>query len=401
MSGASSSMGREPRTAGAAVIVAARRTAIGRSDPRRGAFRALASDDLLAATLAAVVAGEGVGPDAIEDIVIGCTRPRGDRGADVARTAALMAGLPLSVAGTIVQRGGGSGLEAIARGAHAVVAGGVRVVAAGGVEAMQEPSGDAPRDLHPRALARTSRGVLSTGLTIEHLAATAGISRRRQEEWTLESHRRAAAASADGWFDTEIVPVEGYDDRGCPARVTRDQSIDAGLRHETLAGLAPSFLPGRGTITSGTTAPAGDGAALLVLMDADEARRRGIVPLARIVASAVVGVPPALAGTGAVAAIRAVLATGAVAIDDVDHVEIDEAFAAQVIHNVDTLGLDPARVNPLGGSLALGRPRGASGARIVTTLLHALARGGGRVGAAAASVGFGQGIALLVEREPA
>ncbi|MFM8284354.1 MAG: 3-oxoadipyl-CoA thiolase, partial [Planctomycetaceae bacterium] len=130
-------------------------------------------------------------------------------------------------------------------------------------------------------------------------------------------------------------------------------------------------------------------------------RRRGIVPLARIVASAVVGVPPALAGTGAGAAIRAVMTKGAVAIDEVDHVEIDEAFAAQVIHNVDALGLDPARVNPLGGSLALGRPRGASGARIVTTLLHALARGGGRVGAAAASVGFGQGIALLVEREPA
>jgi acetyl-CoA acyltransferase len=280
-----------------------------------------------------------------------------------------------------------------------VRAGAERVVVVGGVEHMHHLPMDSAIDFHPRVLSRSSRGALSMGLTAEHLAASAGIERQRQEAWALESHRRAAAAATAGLFDGEIVPVQAHDEAGALIRATRDQSIRADTSAAAMARLEPVFLPGLGTITAATSAPVSDGAAALVVMARGEALRQGLQPLARIVATAVVGVAPAAMGTGPVPATRKLLDRAGVGIGDIDLFEINEAFAAQVIHNVDALGLDPARVNVHGGSLAIGHPLGASGARIATTLVHSLARGGGRLGVAAMCVGLGQGIAVLLERE--
>jgi acetyl-CoA acyltransferase len=382
------------------VIVGCRRTAIGRSHPDRGLFRHVRGDELAAAAIAGAVAASGVDPRSIEDVILGCTQQRGEQGGNVARAAALMAGLPLAAAGSTINRLCGSGLDALARAAHAVQAGAERVVVVGGVEHMHHLPMDSAIDFHPRALARSSRGALSMGLTAEHLAASAGIERDRQEAWALESHRRAAAAAAAGLFDAEIIPVDAHDEAGALVRATRDQSIRADTSAAAMARLEPVFLPGVGTITAATSAPMSDGAAALVVMARDEARRQGLMPLVRIAATAVVGVPPAAMGTGPVPATRKLLERAGVSIDDIDLFEINEAFAAQLIHNVDALGLDAARVNPQGGSLALGHPLGASGARIATTLVHALSRTGGRYGVAAMCVGLGQGIAVLVEREP-
>jgi acetyl-CoA acyltransferase len=256
-------------------------------------------------------------------------------------------------------------------------------------------------DIHPRALARTSRGMLSMGLTAEHLAAAHGILRRRQEEFALDSHRKAARAAADGQFADELVPVCGHDESGAVAEACRDQSIRDDTSLEAMAALEPAFLPRIGSITAATSAPLSDGAAALLVMSEAEARRQALEPLARVVATAVVGVPPAAMGTGPIHATRRLLARGAaggVGLADIDLVELNEAFAAQALHCIDELGLDPARVNVRGGSLAIGHPLGASGARIATTLLHALRAGGGRYGLATMCIGLGQGIAVLFER---
>ncbi|MFN9368495.1 MAG: thiolase family protein [Planctomycetia bacterium] len=383
------------------VIVACCRTAIGRSHADRGLFRNVRADELLAAVVADVVARAGVDPDTIEDVIVGATQQRGELGGNVARTAALMAGLPLAVAGTTVNRLCGSSLQALAQACHAIAAGAENVQVVAGVEHMQHLPMESAVDIHPRALARSSRGMLSMGLTAEHLAATYGIDRRRQEAYALESHARAARADDAGLFDDEIVRVFGHDEQGATVEAAADQSI---RRDTTLAGMAalePVFLPRIGTITAATTAPLSDGAAAVLVMSQAEARRQGLVPQARVVATAVVGVPPAAMGTGPIAATRKLLCRGAaagIALGDVDLVEINEAFAAQVIHCIDDLGLDPARVNVRGGALAVGHPLGATGARITTTLIHALAAGGGRLGLATMCIGLGQGIAILVER---
>jgi acetyl-CoA acyltransferase len=263
---------------------------------------------------------------------------------------------------------------------------------------------EAAIDIHPRVLARTSRGMLSMGLTAEHLAAVHGISRREQEAYAFESHSRAAAATAAGLFEDEILPVIGHDETGGIVEAWADQSIRADTSLEAMAALEPAFLPGVGTVTAATSAPLSDGAAALVVMSQAEAVRQGLAPWARVVATAVVGVPPAEMGSGPIAAVRKLLARPAAAgitLADIDLVELNEAFAAQAIHCIRELGLDPAKVNVRGGSLAIGHPLGASGARIATTLLHALRDTGGRFGLATMCIGLGQGIAVLVERPDA
>jgi acetyl-CoA acyltransferase len=256
-------------------------------------------------------------------------------------------------------------------------------------------------DIHPRVLARTSRGMLSMGLTAEHLAATHGIPRRRQEEYALESHAKAARAADAGLFDDEIVRVLGHDDAGSVIEVVADQSIRRDTSLEAMAALEPVFLPKLGTVTAATSAPVSDGAAAVLLMSEAEARRQGLEPLARVVATAVSGVPPAAMGTGPIVATRKLLTRVAgrgISLADLDVIEMSEAFAAQAIHCIDELGLDPARVNVRGGALAIGHPLGASGARLATTLLHELRDSGGRYGLATMCIGLGQGIAILFER---
>ena len=384
------------------VVVACCRTAIGRAHPERGLFRHVRGDELAAAVIAAVVARGGVDPATIEDVVFGVTQQRGELGANVARTAALVAGLPLAAAGTTVNRLCGSSLQALAQACHAIAAGVENVQVVGGVEHMHHLPMDSDVDVHPRALARSSRGMLSMGLTAEHLAALHGIDRRRQEEFALASHAKAAAADDAGLFDDEIVSVVGHDAEGAIVEAVADQSIRRDTSPEAMAALEPAFLPRIGTVTAATSAPVSDGAAALLAMSRAEALRQGLEPLARVVGTAVVGVPPALMGTGPVAATRKLLdrvAARGITLADVDLVELNEAFAAQAIHCIDELGLDPAKVNVRGGSLAIGHPLGASGARIATTLLHAMRDTGARLGLATMCIGLGQGIAVLFEAE--
>ena len=380
------------------VVVACCRTAIGRSHAERGVFRRVRGDELAAAVVRAVVERGGVDPDTIEDVILGATQQRGELGGNVARCAALMAGLPFSVAGTTVNRLCGSSLEALAQGCHAIAAGAENVQVVGGVEHMHHLPMDSAIDIHPRVFARSSRGMLSMGMTAEHLAATHGISRRRQEAYAIESHARAARAADTGLFEDEIVPVIGHDEAGAVAEVVHDQSIRRDSTPAQLAALEPAFLPKIGTITAATSAPLSDGAAALVVMSLAEARRQELEPLARVVGTAVVGVPPAMMGTGPVAATQKLLDRTGTAIGGIDLVELNEAFAAQAIYCIDMLGLDPAKVNVRGGSLAIGHPLGASGARIATTLLHAMRDTGAKLGLATMCIGLGQGIAVLFER---
>ena len=380
------------------VVVACCRTAIGRAHAERGVFRRVRGDELAAAVVRAVVERSGVDPDTIEDVILGATQQRGELGGNVARCAALMAGLPFSVAGTTVNRLCGSSLEALAQGCHAIAAGAENVQVVGGVEHMHHLPMDSAIDIHPRVFARSSRGMLSMGMTAEHLAATHGISRRRQEAYAIESHAKAARAADTGLFEDEIVPVIGHDEAGAVAEVVHDQSIRRDSTPAQLAALEPAFLPKIGTITAATSAPLSDGAAALVVMSLAEARRQELEPLARVVGTAVVGVPPAMMGTGPVAATQKLLDRTGTAIGGIDLVELNEAFAAQAIYCIDMLGLDPAKVNVRGGSLAIGHPLGASGARIATTLLHAMRDTGAKLGLATMCIGLGQGIAVLFER---
>lgn len=390
---------RDPATT--PVVVACCRTAIGRSHPDRGLFRNVRGDELAAAVVKAVVDRSGVDPATIEDVILGATQQRGELGGNVARCAALMAGLPLSTAAVTVNRLCGSSLEAVARAAHAIAAGAENVQVAAGVEHMHHLPMESAVDIHPRVLARTSRGMLSMGLTAEHLAAAHGIPRRRQEEFALESHAKSARAADTGLFDDEIVRVLGHDEAGAVIEASEDQSIRRDTSLEAMAALEPVFLPKLGSVTAATSAPVSDGAAAMLLMSEAECLRQGLEPMARVVATAVVGVPPAVMGTGPIAATRKLLARTAAAgitLADIDLVELSEAFAAQALHCIDELGLDPAKVNVRGGALAIGHPLGASGARLATTLLHSLRDSGGRYGLATMCIGLGQGIAILFER---
>ena len=390
---------RDPATT--PVVVACCRTAIGRAHPDRGIFRHIRGDELAAAVIAAVVDRSGVEPATIEDVVLGVTQQRGELGGNAGRCAGLMAGLPLSTAGTTVNRLCGSSLQALAQACHAIAAGAENVQVVAGVEHMHHLPMDSAVDIHPRVLARSSRGMLSMGLTAEQLAAAHGISRRRQEEYALESHARAARAGDSGLFDDEIVPVFGHDESGAAAEMLHDQSIRRDTSLEAMATLEPAFLPQLGTITAATSAPVSDGAAAVLVMSAAEAARQQLEPWARVVATAVVGVPPAAMGTGPIAATEKLLARVAgrgIGRGDIGLVELNEAFAAQAIHCIDALGFDSARVNVRGGALAIGHPLGASGARITTTLLHAMRDAAVPLGLATMCIGLGQGIAVLFER---
>ena len=399
MTASGSSSARDPATT--PVVVACCRTAIGRAHATKGIFRHVRGDELEAAVVRAVVERSGVAPEAIEDVVLGATQQRGELGGNVARTVALMAGLPFTAGATTVNRLCGSSLQALAQACHAIVAGAADVQVVGGVEHMHHLPMESAVDIHPQALARTSRGMLSMGLTAEHLAATRGVDRRRQEAFAVESHRRAAAAEDAGAFEDEIVPVLGHDETGAVVTALSDQSVRRDTSLEAMAALEPVFLPRVGTITAATSSPISDGAAAMLVMSEATARRQGLEPLARVVATAVVGVPPAAMGIGPVAATRKLLARVAdrgIRLAQIDRIEINEAFAAQTLACIDELELDHGRVNVRGGAMAIGHPLGASGARIATMLLHTLRDDGVRLGLATMCIGLGQGIAVLFER---
>ncbi|MFZ5853043.1 MAG: thiolase family protein [Chloroflexota bacterium] len=406
-------MSRDPhRPVREAWIIDAVRTPIGRYG---GALASVRPDDLAAAVIRAIVERTGIDPAVIEDVILGCANQAGEDNRNVARMALLIAGLPVEVAGLTVNRLCGSGLQAINSAAHAIAVDDGEVFIAGGVESMTrapyvmlKPAEGYERGTHelvdstlgwrfvnPRLAERYPP--ISLGETAECVADEWSVSRQRQDAFALESQRRAIAAIEAGRFDEQIVPITVPQRKGEPVVVARDEHPRADTSAEALARLKPAFRAG-GTVTAGNSSGINDGASALLVVEAERARRLGLRPMARVVATAVAGVDPSVMGIGPVPAIRKALGRAGLAVADLDLIELNEAFASQAVACIDELGLDPARVNVNGGAIALGHPLGMSGARLMTMLVHELRRTGGRYGLASMCIGVGQGIATIVER---
>ncbi len=394
-----------------AVIVDAVRTPIGRHG---GSLASVRPDDLAALVIQAIVERTGLDPAVIDDVILGCTNQAGEDNRNVARMATLIAGLPATVPGQTVNRLCASGLQAIASAAHAIAAGEGSVFLAGGVESMtrapyimlkpEKPfaRGDQSlvdsclgwRFVNPTLAAR--HYPYSMGETAENVAERCQVSREAQDAFAAESQRRAGVAVAEGRFDREIVPVPVPVRHGFEP-VTTDEHPRPGTTAADLARLRPVFRDG-GSVTAGNSSGINDGASAVLVMEETRASELGLRPKARILGSAVVGLDPAIMGLGPIAATRKVLERTGLTVNDIDVIELNEAFAAQAVPCIDQLGLDPAKVNPNGGAIALGHPLGATGARMVTTLVHELDRSEGRYGLATLCIGTGQGMAMLIER---
>jgi 3-oxoadipyl-CoA thiolase len=351
----------------------------------------------------------------VEDVILGCANQAGEDNRDVARMAVLLAGFPVEVGGLTVNRLCGSGLQAINSAAHAIQVGDGDVFIGGGVESMTRApyvmaKPEAAYDRGDRQLADTTLGwrfvnprlaaahyPFSMGETAENVAERWQVARDRQDAFALDSQRKAVAAIEGGRFDDQIVPVEVPQRKGEAVVVTRDEHPRADTSAEALARLRPAFREG-GTVTAGNASGINDGASAVLIVEADRARALGLRPMARIVSTAVAGVDPAIMGVGPIPATRKALERAGIGVADLDLVELNEAFASQSLVCIDELGLDPARVNVTGGAIALGHPLGMSGARLITMLVHELARTGGRYGLATMCIGVGQGIATIVER---
>jgi acetyl-CoA acyltransferase len=381
-----------------AVIVDAVRTPIGRSHAETGWFRDVRGDDLAVACVQALLERTGIDPACVEDILLGCAQQTLEQGVNVARLVGLMAGLPPSVPGVTINRLCGSSLQAIHQAAHAIQADCENVQLVGGLEQMLHLPMGHGTDWNPKLFRHTSQAALVMGKTAEFLARRERISRADQDQFAWRSHQRAVAAQQTGKFSAELVPVPGRDEQGLRFLVDRDQCVRKDTSLAALAALEPVFVPGSGTITAGNSSPLNDGASALLMMSRSRARELGLRPLVRIRATAIAGVEPAVMGTGPVPATRKALARAGLQLTDIDLVELNEAFAAQALACIRILGLDEQRVNVHGGALALGHPLGASGARIATTLIHAMRDRDATFGLATMCIGFGQGIATIFER---
>ncbi|MEY4505770.1 MAG: 3-ketoacyl-CoA thiolase [Pseudomonadota bacterium] len=394
-----------------AYIVAVTRTPIGRS--HKGAFKHLRPDDLLAHALRAAVAQvPGLDPKAIEDVICGCAIPEAQQGLNVARIGAILAGLPNSVGGITVNRFCASGLSAIAMAADRIRVGEADVMIAAGTESMSmvPMMGNSP-SLSPTIFANTDDieryGIAyGMGLTAEKVAQQWKVSRDDQDAFAVQSHARAVAAMQAGEFNDEITPVTVQDRRvdldSAQVSVSeRTISLDEGARPDTtLEGLAKlrTVFSARGSVTAGNSSQTSDGAGALILASEAAIKRYNLTPLARFVSYASRGVPPHIMGIGPVEAIPAALRYAGLSQQDIDWFELNEAFAAQSLAVMNTLGLDPAKVNPMGGAIALGHPLGATGAIRAATVVHALKRHQKKYGMVTMCVGMGQGAAGIFER---
>jgi acetyl-CoA acyltransferase len=377
------------------VIVAAMRTAVGKAP--KGALRQTRPDDMAAAAIRAALARvPALKPEMVEDVVLGCAMPEAEQGMNVARQSALLAGIPPSAAAMTVNRFCASGLQAIALAARAIEAGEADAIVAGGTESMSLiPMGGHKISPNPTLIETYPDVYLGMGLTAENVARKYGIGREASDRFALESHRKAVAAIDGGRFREEIVPLTLG---GGPAQVF---DTDEGPRRDTdlaaLAKLKPAFAAD-GIVTAGNASQMSDGAATTVLLSAARAKELGLRPIARLVAYAVAGVPPEIMGIGPVEAIPRALRQAGLALGDIDLVELNEAFACQALAVIEALGLDPGRVNVNGGAVALGHPLGCTGAKLVTQILHEMARRGSRYGLVAMCVGGGMGAAGIFER---
>jgi acetyl-CoA acetyltransferase family protein len=377
-----------------AVIVEAVRSPVGR---RNGKLSGIRPDDLAAHVLQALVRRAGVDPAVVEDVILGCVDQVGEQGFNIARNAALIAGFPVDVCGVTLDRMCGSGQQAASFGFGMIASGQHDCLIVGGVEHMtrvpmgSNAQGPGEGPISPRLAERYS--IVPQGISAELIAEKWGLTRADLDEFSARSHEKAGRAIAEGRFAREIEPVTLPDG----ARFDTDEGVRVPVNREKMAALAPSFKPD-GVVTAANSSQISDGAAALLLMSADRARELGLRPRARFVATALAGVDPTIMLTGPIPATRRVLEKAHLTLADMDRIEINEAFASVVLAWAHELRPDLSRVNVSGGAIALGHPLGCSGARLLTTLLRELERSGGRYGLQTMCIGFGQGIATIIER---
>lgn len=386
-----------------AVIVSAARTAVGKAP--RGRLKTVRPEDMLAATLTAAAARAGVAPARIDDVAVGCAFPEAEQGLNVGRIAVLRAGFPDTVSAQTVNRQCASGLQTVAMAAQQIMTGMGDVVMAGGVESLSRVPMTAQRVMANPALMEQYPGTyLNMGLTAENLAQRYAISRAEQDEFAARSHRRAARAADEGRFAAQIVPLDvriregqGRESRTRAFRFETDEGIRRDTSREGLAALQPVFHA-QGTVTAGNSSQTSDGAAAVLLMNGDAARAEGLTPLARFRSFAVGGVAPEFMGMGPTAAVPKALRYAGMSLDDVDLIELNEAFAVQALAVIRALQFDEDKTNVNGGAVALGHPLGATGAKLTVQMIYELAARDREIGLVTMCIGGGMGAAGIIER---
>ena len=382
------------------VIIDYARTPMGRS--KNGCFRNVRADDLSAHIINGLLArNEAVGPEDIDDLIWGCVMQREEQGFNIGRNVLLRAGLPHTVPGQTVNRLCGSSMSALHTAAANIMAELGDIYVVGGVEHMGHIDMMAGIDPNPALGLSVAQAAGSMGLTAEYLSLLHGVTREQMDQFGARSHQRAAAATEKGEFDREIIPTIGHDENGAPVLVEHDQTIRPETTAEALAALKPAFNPKGGTVTAGTSSQITDGASVMLVMSAARAEALGVRPVAKIRSMALAGVDPSIMGYGPVPATHKALERAGLAMEDIDKVELNEAFAAQalpVLKDLKLLEVMDDKVNLRGGAIALGHPFGCSGTRITGTLLSVMRDTDATLGVATMCIGLGQGITTVVER---
>ncbi|MFC4711396.1 thiolase family protein [Planococcus dechangensis] len=377
------------------VIVEGVRSPVGR---RKGQFRNMRPDELAGVVLAELVKRAGVEKADVEDVILGCVSQSGEQGGNIARTAALIAGFPDYVPGVTIDRQCGSSQQAVHFGAQAILSGDMDIVIAGGVESMTRvPMFSNMQGAQPSEKLTEQYEIINQGLSAERISAKWGFSREQLDAYAVQSHKRAQQAIDDGHYDREIVPVETVDEEGHEQTVQKDEGPRPGTTEEVLAGLKPAFDEA-GVITAGNASQMSDGASAVLLMSKEKAEVLGLKPKVRILARTVVGSDPTLMLTGPIAATQKVLEKAGLSIEDMDRYEVNEAFAPVPLAWLADIGGDPEKLNVNGGAIALGHPLGATGTKLLVSLMHELERSNSRYGLLAICEGMGMANATIIER---
>lgn len=380
-----------------AVIIDGVRTPVGSARPKDGYYRDVRADDLAAHAMKGLIDKTGIDPAIVEDVYFGCVQQQSEQGFNVARTAAIMAGIPVDAGACTVNRLCASGLTAVNSAARAIMTGCEDVHIVGGVEHMHHYPMDKDANPSPRMGYKHFRAAMAMGITAEYVAMKYFITRPEQDEFAYGSHMKAHEATEKGLFKDEVLLTWGLDADGHKVPCTVDQTIRPETNLEVLAKLPPAFNPKGGLVTAGNSSPLSVGAAALLMMSEDKAKELGLTPIVKIRSMAVAGVEPCEMGIGPAKAAPKAVDRAGLSLDDIDAIELNEAFASQSLAVIRLISLDPDKVNTRGGAIALGHPLGSSGARIMVTLVHRMQQDGNKLGMATLCVGGGMGEATVVE----